>query len=61
MTEDHADRITSEAVSEELVPVPEQQSGSTSHKGTADDEASKELLDDNGEEMVEAAEDTVIF
>ncbi|KAF2657221.1 hypothetical protein K491DRAFT_703557 [Lophiostoma macrostomum CBS 122681] len=61
MTEDHADRVTSEAVSGELAPVPEQRSESTSQRATADDEASKDILDENGEEMVEAAEDTVIF
>lgn len=35
-------------------------SNATTHEATAD-EPSKEALDENGEEIVEAAEDTVIY
>lgn len=62
MKEDHAEGVMSEAVSGETVVEPEQQSTLTSHEASADtEEASKEMLDDNGEEVVEAAEDTVIY
>lgn len=49
----HADGDTSEAVS--------QHTTLASHVASPGEEARKEAMDDNGEEMVEAAEDTVIY
>jgi len=34
---------------------------STSHTAEIGDDSNKEMMDDNGEEIVEAAEDTVIY
>jgi hypothetical protein len=47
-------------VNGEQPTVPEQQSF-TSHEPSVDNGASKDVHDDNGEEVVEAAEDTVIY
>lgn len=56
--EDHAE----EAVSAGKQEAGKQQNDApTSHEATADEEASKDLNDENGEEIVEAAEDTVIY
>lgn len=59
---DHAESFAkNEAVSGERPAEPDHLDKSTSHEVSAD-EASRELLDDNGEdEMVETAEDTVIY
>ncbi|KAH7117788.1 pinin/SDK/memA/ protein conserved region-domain-containing protein [Dendryphion nanum] len=55
--EDHAE----EAVSVGGEAANQQNDAHTSHEATADEEASKDLNDENGEEIVEAAEDTVIY
>ncbi|KAF2270140.1 hypothetical protein CC78DRAFT_193047 [Lojkania enalia] len=55
--EDHALSRINEAVSDEPAASHEQESRSTSHEAA---EPSKDM-DDNGEEIVEAAEDTVIY
>ena len=53
-----------EAVSEQNVPsvAPEQNNAPTTHESSADAGASKDAaVDETGEEVVEAAEDTVIY
>lgn len=56
--EDHAE----EAVSGENKAANQQNDAPTSHEATAaDEEASRDSNDENGEEIVEAAEDTVIY
>jgi len=55
--EDHADDLTKEAVSGERAVEIAQDSRVASHEHPT----SKDLLDDNGEEVLEAAEDTVIY
>jgi hypothetical protein len=60
--EDHAESLANnEAVSGERPAEPDHLNKSTSHE-VSTGEANKEIMDDNGEdEMVEAAEDTVIY
>ncbi|KAF2248420.1 hypothetical protein BU26DRAFT_486057 [Trematosphaeria pertusa] len=58
--DDHAEPLAKEAVSEERAADNASHSNATTHEATAD-EPSKEALDENGEEIVEAAEDTVIY
>jgi hypothetical protein len=55
---DHAESFAKEAVSGERAA--EDAHNVTSHEAAAD-EGSKEVIDENGEEVVEAAEDTVIY
>ncbi|KAF2678199.1 hypothetical protein K458DRAFT_423385 [Lentithecium fluviatile CBS 122367] len=57
---DHAEGFANEAVNEERAAEDTPQERLTSHEATAD-EPSKEAMDENGEEVVEAAEDTVIY
>lgn len=61
LREDHADGFTNEAVSGEQTVQPSHHTITASHEASADEEASKEIADENGEEVVEAAEDTVIY
>jgi hypothetical protein len=60
LREDHAEDLTREAVSGAHAVDITEDSIMTSHEPTAD-EASKDLMDENGEEVLEAAEDTVIY
>ena len=60
---DHAESFTKEAVSEERAAGDAPQKNVTNHEAIADegDDSSKEVMSENGEEVVEAAEDTVIY
>jgi len=60
LREDHAEGLTNEAVSGVHAVEDIAQSTMTSQEPIAD-EASKDLMDENGEEVLEAAEDTVIY
>ncbi|KAF2180711.1 hypothetical protein K469DRAFT_714285 [Zopfia rhizophila CBS 207.26] len=58
--EDHAEGMVEEAVNRERTIIDEKQTESPSQPA-AIEEGGKEGLDDNGEEVLEAAEDTVIY
>lgn len=57
---DHAEGLVQEAVSEERAAENAPHNTTMRHEITAS-ESSKEVMDENGEEVVEAAEDTVIY
>jgi hypothetical protein len=61
MREDHAEGFANEAVSGEHGASQGHNGKPTSQYDPADEEASKDLMDENGEEVEEAAEDTVIY
>ncbi|KAF2790011.1 hypothetical protein K505DRAFT_327861 [Melanomma pulvis-pyrius CBS 109.77] len=60
LREDHAEGLTNKAVSGERAVQNSQDSIIASHESTGD-ESSKDVMDENGEEVLEAAEDTVIY
>lgn len=60
MKDDHAESLGNEAVSGGHANENAQNNKTMSHENTADDSC-KEAMDENGEEIVEAAEDTVIY
>lgn len=57
---DHAEGFAKASVSEEHVAEDAPRNDVTSYEATVD-ESAKEVMDENGEEVVEAAEDTVIY
>lgn len=57
---DHTDASMNEAVSDELQVSTAQKDNNANHDTIAQD-SSRDLMDDNGEEVEEAAEDTVIY
>jgi hypothetical protein len=58
--DDHAERSVKASVNEERAAEDAPQIDATMHEATAD-EGAKEVMDEHGEEVVEAAEDTVIY